>query len=126
HALRVVRDVLAVGPLGRLDAPAQIRECRVRDGMHRKRTNVGGSYTRLRCGLSHNVGPPTSSEKTERPPDASFGRYTEEMTAGPPSHEVAHQSIARLCRGVMYRPRTTAGKPRAKRPKITESVVQRE
>src|SRR5262245_16931241 len=38
-ALRGVRDVLLIGPPVRVDAPAQVRELRVRNDAHLKRTN---------------------------------------------------------------------------------------
>jgi hypothetical protein len=69
HALRCIRDRFPFGPLGRLDAPAQVRELRFRN-VHLERTNIALDVARLssHCGrsLSHGVQSPGKSEQPER------------------------------------------------------------
>src|SRR5207247_11110446 len=54
HALRLIVDDFPLGPLGRVDAPAQVGQIRVRSG-ETKRTNFSLTTTRRLCDVSQSL-----------------------------------------------------------------------
>ena len=71
NALRRIGHRFALGPFGRLDAPPQVAELRIRS-FEAERMNVSSLTARHLCAFSHHVGhrcnPPGKTEETELAP----------------------------------------------------------